>query len=585
MANLKDTLVLGKLTATDSIIANKFIKVNGVNTDLLLANGDLLARSELQNKLIISETQSTSDYPFITGLSFGTNSQGKATLEITRQSLSDLKLSNVYRYMGTKTWAQLKQIASARVGDVYSISDQDGEGNLGADWACYQTVTAATGDNYATYWASLGVKLDTRKLVTTDTTQDISGAKTFTTTLSIDGRASANRVNTSTALPGVGLKILDLRSVTPSGGMFGNQQANFYFDEITDNWYNNAGSLVEEGTRWASILHMTGWNDNQSYYSWELAGNAHNNSMQDTLRYRQGQGTSWGDWQSVLTDANATRYLNAIYINADGDTMTGDLIFSGAAGRNIYYKNGDTRTSEVISFWPGDQHGSGVVVGGGGLTIVGAGESARDLRKAIVDDAPAASKRTHGSEELYLASDGAIYFCSNCDAIANRIITTYDASGNWTMPKSLTLQSGGNLTLTKGNATLTEGNLTLTKGNLALTQGSITLDGANTSVTAPKFIGDLEFTNATWIKGGTIFCDATAHSDQWNFTIDDSTYKHCCWQVVSDQLLINKVSNAALLQCIGNDDYRVKIPQGKLDIAAVKFEYNTGDKCIDILFN
>jgi hypothetical protein len=55
MANLKDTLVLGKLTVTDSIIAKKLI-TDGTN-DILLADGTTLAQSSLTNS---SEMQALS---------------------------------------------------------------------------------------------------------------------------------------------------------------------------------------------------------------------------------------------------------------------------------------------------------------------------------------------------------------------------------------------------------------------------------------------------------------------------------------------------------------------------------------------
>ena len=37
---------------------------------------------------------------------------------------------------------------------------------------------------------------------------------------------------------------------------------------------------------------------------------------------------SVGDWQSILTDANFTTYLDGTYVNASGDTMTGTLILA-----------------------------------------------------------------------------------------------------------------------------------------------------------------------------------------------------------------------------------------------------------------
>jgi hypothetical protein len=109
----------------------------------------------LQGDLDIVTTVTNSAAAIVTDIS----SSGMG-ISVTKSTLENLGLNTVYKYKGTKTWTQLKAITSAAIGDVYSISDTDPEGNTNADWACYATVTAATGDNYATYWQSLGGKID-----------------------------------------------------------------------------------------------------------------------------------------------------------------------------------------------------------------------------------------------------------------------------------------------------------------------------------------------------------------------------------------------------------------------------------------
>lgn len=109
----------------------------------------------LTNDLNLSTT-STGSGSIVTGIEVS-----GLGITVTKSTLSDLGLNTVYKYKGTKTWAELKQITSAQVGDVYSISTEDPEGNTNADWACYRTVTAATNDsNYMTYWQSLGGKVN-----------------------------------------------------------------------------------------------------------------------------------------------------------------------------------------------------------------------------------------------------------------------------------------------------------------------------------------------------------------------------------------------------------------------------------------
>lgn len=199
MANLKDTLVLGKLTATDSIIANKLIKNNGTDDQILMGDGSTKSfTTEITNVITgINNTLATkanipandinsSSYDIIVR----STSAGTTTATLYRRTqtdfIKDLKLSQVYNYKGTITWAQLLAISSANVGDVYFISGADGNGASGQSWACKQRVTAATtSSNYSTYWQSLGASVDLSGYVTKDTNQTISGYKTFSTGLKV----------------------------------------------------------------------------------------------------------------------------------------------------------------------------------------------------------------------------------------------------------------------------------------------------------------------------------------------------------------------------------------------------------------
>lgn len=53
MANLKDTIVLGKLNVTDQVTANKFIKLGGSSSQFLLANGDVTGIKTVNGSSII----------------------------------------------------------------------------------------------------------------------------------------------------------------------------------------------------------------------------------------------------------------------------------------------------------------------------------------------------------------------------------------------------------------------------------------------------------------------------------------------------------------------------------------------------
>ena len=79
----------------------------------------------------------------------------------------------------------------------------------------------------------------------------------------------------------------------------------------------------------------------------------------------------------------------------------------------INYK-GTKATHTMIKFVDnaGDTSGNGIVIGGGGLVVVGAGESANNLVSA--------ASLPGGQEKLYLTSDSEIYFYINCNTIGDR---------------------------------------------------------------------------------------------------------------------------------------------------------------------
>jgi hypothetical protein len=209
MAQLTSTTISGNLSVIGNAIASKIIKIGGTSSQILMADGSTRLISEL-----ITDTGATSITTSGSGNAVTSGSYDATTRQITlnkgttfvtsasssnmtvstsggvitithptttataaglykigKDSLGhvvigdaitpgDLGLSTVYKYKGTKTWAELKALTSAEIGDVYSITDKDPDGNTNADWACYTKVTAATGNNYANYWQSLGGKVD-----------------------------------------------------------------------------------------------------------------------------------------------------------------------------------------------------------------------------------------------------------------------------------------------------------------------------------------------------------------------------------------------------------------------------------------
>ena len=99
----------------------------------------------------------------------------------------------------------------------------------------------------------------------------------------------------------------------------------------------------------------------------------------------------------------------SIYISGTGDDS------------GIHYK-GTKASYNMIKFVDNtvDTYGNGIVIGGGGLVVMGAGESADNLVSAL--------SLTGGQEKLYLGSDSEIYFYINCNTIGDRKGITLNTS-------------------------------------------------------------------------------------------------------------------------------------------------------------
>lgn len=100
--------------------------------------------------------------------------------------------------------------------------------------------------------------------------------------------------------------------------------------------------------------------------------------------------------------SNIVDKIKSSFVQKSGDTMSGALTFSTIQG--IKY-TGTKATYPMIKFIDntGDEYGNGILIGGGGLTIVGGGESADTF----------ASGKSGGEESLYLTNDGNVIVVTN----------------------------------------------------------------------------------------------------------------------------------------------------------------------------
>lgn len=124
--------------------------------------------------------------------------------------------------------------------------------------------------------------------------------------------------------------------------------------------------------------------------------------------------------------ANQGYVLNS-YINnklpLSGGTMTGDISYAGSLS-----------TSKIIRFLnnTADADGNGIAIGGGGITIIGGGESSTLAQ---------ASLSAYGSELLYLCNDGDVDIFTNC-------------SSDFTSAKDFKFNSDGTIKMPNGGTVI-----------------------------------------------------------------------------------------------------------------------------------
>lgn len=192
-------------------------------------------------------------------------------------------------------------------------------GSGDANYFAIESSTSSTGNSKA--WNNvLRAGMNTYNILLSSAT-DVSAADSATTdaALTVSGGIQTIKgikigkfTNTSTA-PGYGIKIHDLRNITVTSEIFGQQSVNWYFKQINGNW--------------ATSMHMKGWTG--SYYSWEIAGNAHNSSI-DRYYVRTNSNSAAGTWHTLVylpAFAAVGGEKKPVYIDANGKvTECGTLV-------------------------------------------------------------------------------------------------------------------------------------------------------------------------------------------------------------------------------------------------------------------
>lgn len=239
-----------------------------------------------------------------------------------------------------------------------------------------------------------------------------------------------------------------------------------------------------------------------------------------------------GKGVGIGTKASSDSSLKIGYTTKFGS----DAVFSGSSA--IRYQ-GTHATYSMIKFKDGpDTYGNGIIIGGGGLTVVGAGESADTV----------AAQYGGGDEVLNLASDGAVYIRTNLN-------------NGWSSGKTFTFDTSGNLTATKFTGAL-EGNAStaskLGTSNVGSADQIVYLSGgtptAGTSASTSNTANTLAKRDGNGYLKASYF-NATSGVDNSNYSTSsnivynnsDGYYRKCAFNSAAPITAIkSKVSNVVI---------------------------------------
>ena len=148
------------------------------------------------------------------------------------------------------------------------------------------------------------------------------------------------------------------------------------------------------GESYSGLLNLRPWGDSSGGKEYQLA------FTNGDINYRYGE-SEWSAWTKLITTNNISSYTAGSATTAGQLSSTRKIWghdFNGTQNINgdIIYV-GSIATNSMIRFLDNtaDSYGNGISIGGGGLTVLGAGESASDIQ----------GRYNSGNEDLILCSD------------------------------------------------------------------------------------------------------------------------------------------------------------------------------------
>lgn len=159
-------------------------------------------------------------------------------------------------------------------------------------------------------------------------------------------------------------------------------------------WGISISGNATTSTKLATARSINGTNfDGSGNITTATWGTARTLTIGNTGKSVNGRGNV--SWSLSEIGAAASNHTHS-YLPLSGGTMTGNISYRGSKA-----------TYKMIEFIDNssDAYGNGIAIGGGGLTIIGGGESV---------DVVKSTSTTGGDERLILANDGAIDIYTNC---------------------------------------------------------------------------------------------------------------------------------------------------------------------------
>lgn len=235
-------------------------------------------------------------------------------------------LASAQTITGQKTWTVSQRMANT---SIQRVNNASGGNATGSHW-----YTA----NYAAIQFGIGLYTDSNAsprayIGWTSTPWVVSTNLTVSeTSLTYKGNAILHSANYNTYAPtktGGGasgswaISVTGNAATATTSSMLtvkdarGESRLPSYFEErrVTA-WFNNVGT---PSTAWHSGIHVKGWTD--SYMSWELATNSDATSTTNSsLYYRNGLGSTWHAWRTIVDSYNYTSYVLKIGTATVGGT-------------------------------------------------------------------------------------------------------------------------------------------------------------------------------------------------------------------------------------------------------------------------